>query len=72
MNLKQSFKFNIALKKLLVQYCIKILTLSLRQAGAVLKKFDCFFLVYWVHLNDIHQILGGWFTRCLETSMYHI
>ena len=49
------------------------LTLSLRQAGAVSKKiFDCFFLVYWVHLNDIHQILGGWFTRCLETSMYHI
>ena len=40
--------------------------------GRVKKIFDCFFLVYWVHLNDIYQILGGWFTRCLETSMYHI
>ena len=30
------------------------LTLSLRQAGAVSKKIDCFFLVYWVHLNDIY------------------
>ena len=50
-----------------------LLTHSLRQAGAVSKKiFDCFFLVFWVHLNDIYQILGGWFTRCLETSMYHI
>ena len=50
-----------------------VLTLSLRQAGAVSKKiFDCFFLVYWAHLNDIYQILGGWFIRCLETSMYHI
>ena len=48
------------------------LTLSLRQAGAVSKKiFDCFFLVYWVHLNDIYQILGGWFTRWLETSMFY-
>ena len=51
----------------------KQLTLSLRQAGAVSKIiFDCFFLVCWVHLNDIYQILGGWSTRCLETSMYHI
>ena len=49
-----------------------ILTLSLRQSGAVSKKiFDCFFLVYWVHLNVIYQILNGWFIRCLETSMYH-
>ena len=49
------------------------LTLSLRQVGAVSKKiFNSFFLVYWVHLNDIYQILGGWLTRCLETSMYHI
>ena len=49
-----------------------LLTLSLRQARAVSKIiFDCFFLVYWVHLNDIYQILGGWFTRCLETSMFY-
>ena len=39
--------------------------------GRVKKIFDCFFLVYWVHLNDIYQILGGWFTRCLETSMFY-
>ena len=40
--------------------------------GRIKKKHLTFFLVYWVHLNDIYQILGGWFTRCLETSMYHI
>ena len=48
------------------------LTLSLQQAGAVSKKiFYCFFLVYWVHLNDIYQKLGGWFTRSLETIMFY-
>ena len=53
--------------------CLRVLTLLIRQAGAVSKKkFDCFFLVYWVYLNYIHLILGGWFTRCLETSMHHI
>ena len=53
--------------------CSICLTLSDRQAGAVSKKmFDGFFLVYWVHLDDICLILGVWFTRCLETSMYHI
>ena len=40
------------------------LTLSLRQSGAVSEKiFDCFFLVYWVHLNVIYQILDGWFKK---------